>query len=176
MSDPREMRSQADSHDRTTTADTIVAVTSEDGGHAGVVSRAGELARAADAALILFDLDSSTGPLESPLPTEWSGEGEQEQFGRRLTPSDLEVAGRAAIARQVRELRDQGVNAFGWLPETVDGSSLAAYAAQQRAGLVLVSTEDEQLIEELRSAAGDETDTDESTGPSRVRVEAVPPA
>lgn len=162
---------------------TIVAVTTEDGAHEGVVSRAAELARLADSTVILFDLDADISPLESPLPTEWSGHGEEEQFGDRLGPNDLEAAGRQALARQVRGLHERGVKAFGWLPETADGPTLASYAANQAADLILVSTEDGELIESLRSAARERAaagDDGTADGPSRwagkVRVEAVPPA
>lgn len=165
------------------TGGTIVAVTTEDGAHEGVVSRAAELARLADSTVILFDLDADISPLESPLPTEWSGHGQEEQFGDRLGPNDLEAAGRQALARQVRGLHERGVKAFGWLPETADGPTLASYAADQAADLILVSTEDGELIESLRSAARDGATADRDRGDdrpvrpaSRVRVEAVPPA
>jgi hypothetical protein len=147
---------------------TIIAVTSEDDRHDPVLDRAAALGREADATVILFDLDADFGPFESPLPTAWSGDGEEEQFGSRLDPNDLEAAGQAALADKVRAIRAAGVNAFGWLPPKADASSLVAYAAEQAADLVLVSTEDTELIEALRDSA--------SPAPAAIRVEAVAPA
>jgi len=97
---------------------TIVAVTSapsgesdqhESGGdaHAGVRRRAAELGKSG-ATIILFDLAADSGPLANPLPTNWSAEGEQEQIGSRLSPKDLEAAGRHHLAEQVQTLRATG--------------------------------------------------------------------
>jgi hypothetical protein len=152
---------------------TIIAVTSEDDRHAKVRQRAATLARTAGSIVILWDRDADVSPLESSLPTEWSGDGEQEQFGDRLAPNDLEAAGRAPLARQVGELRDAGVDAWGWLPDTADASHLADYAADQGADLVLVSASDDDLIADLRDMAerGSDRDREGTRGP---RIEAVP--
>lgn len=162
----------------TNPAATLIAVTSEDTRHRAVVDRAAALARQTGATVILYDLDADMGPLESPLPTEWSGEGEQEQIPDRLDPEDLEAVGRAALADQVRAVRSGGVNAFGWLPSKADAASLAEYAAAQSADIVLVSTEEAELIDGFRSAAPADP---EGSGPAsrareRIRLEAVPPA
>jgi hypothetical protein len=150
-----------------------VAVTTADDTHAAVRKRAGHLARSAGSTLILWAADASLSPLESPLPTGWSGDGEAEQFGDRLGPSDLEASGHELLARQVGELRADGIDAWGWLPDSADAEHLATYAAEQGATLVLVSTDDGDLIADLRDAA------DRQTGPAggppiRPRVEAVP--
>ncbi len=152
---------------------TIVAVTSEEDRHAAVRKRAAELAHAAGSTVILWARDADVSPLESPLPTGWSGDGEEEQFGDRLAPNDLEVAGRAPLARQVSELRDAGIDAWGWLPDTADAAHLAEYAASQGAQIVLVSVDDDDLIGDLRDAAerGGDRAREGTTGP---RVEAVP--
>ena len=92
-------------------------------------------------------------PLESSLPTHWSGDGEEEQFGDRLGPNDLIAAGREPLARQVGELRKMGVDAWGWLPDEADATHLAEYATDQQADLVLVSTDDADLIADLREVA-----------------------
>jgi hypothetical protein len=63
---------------------TIVAVTSGDPRHVPVMTRAVAAARERDARVILWDLDADLSPFESPLPTEWSGDGEEDQFGHRL--------------------------------------------------------------------------------------------
>jgi hypothetical protein len=167
----------------THTPSTIIAVTSGDARHDQVVDRATEVASQTGATVILFDLDAAISPLESPLPTDWSGQGEQEQFGDRLDPGDLDAAGQGALADRVRVVRAAGVAAFGWLPPKADGNALAEYAARQAADLVLVSTEDTDLIEALRQqpaldaravAAGIDRPT-KAPG-ERIHVEAVPPA
>lgn len=132
---------------------TIIAVTSEDPEHEAVLDRAAALARETGATVILFDLDADLGPFESPLPTHWAGEGEQEQFGDRLDPNDLETAGQERLADQVRAIRAAGANAYGWLPRRADAEALAEYAAKQAADVVLISTKDRNLIEGFRSEA-----------------------
>lgn len=130
---------------------TIVAVTGHDKPRHRLLDRAESLGRETGATVILFDRDADQGPLMSPLPTAWSADGEQEQFGDRLDPDDLEAAGQAALAEQVRALRTAGVQAFGWLPAKADAKSLAGYAAERGAHTVLVSAEDEDLVDGLRS-------------------------
>jgi len=152
---------------------TIIAVTSSDARHVPVLGRAAAVARQRSARVILFDLDADLGPLESPLPTAWSADGEQEQIGDSLDAADLDAAGQPRLAKQVRSLEEAGVEARGWLPPTADAGALAGYAARQGAELVILSTEDTELIGDLQDdpgvAAGD--------GPpaGRVHVEAVPP-
>ena len=153
---------------------TIVAVTSDDPRHIPVMTRAAAAARERDAAVILFDLGADLGPFESPLPTAWSGEGEEDQFGSRLNANDLEAAGQPRLAERVRTLQSSGVAASGWLPPTADAGALADYAAKQGAELVVLSTEDTDLIASLQAAA-DPADGDDP-GRGRIHVEAVPPA
>jgi len=147
----------------------IVAVTGDEPGRAAVVKRAEAVARDAGSTVILWDRDAAGSPLESPLPTDWSGDGEQEQFGDRLGPNDLVAAGREPLARQVGELRSAGLDAWAWLPDTADAEHLAAYAADQNADLVLVSADDEDLLADLRDLSRRD---DAPAG--RLRVEAVP--
>ena len=155
--------------------ETIIALTSEDDRHLRVLDRAAAVANETGATVILFDLDADLGPLESPLPTEWSGEGEEEQFGRRLDPNDLEAAGQAALADRVRALRAAGVKAFAWLPGKADPDALVDYATEQRADVVLLSTEDAEFMNRLVDG-GDGDDTHGHSGAvERIRVEAVPP-
>jgi hypothetical protein len=151
---------------------TIIAVTTEPSGesdgpesventHSGVLRRATELGKTG-ATIILFDLAADAGPLESPLPTNWSAEGEEEQFGRRLSPNDLEATGHHDLAEQVQALRAAGVQAFGWLPDDASGSALLHYAEEQGASLIVLSDADEKLRKDLagqRSAAGIEIET-----------------
>lgn len=151
---------------------TIVAVTSDDPRHVPVLTRASAAARERDARVILFDLDADLGPFESPLPTEWSGDGQEDQFGSRLDAGDLDAAGQPRLAQRVRALTDAGIDASGWLPSNADAGALAEYAVRQGAELVILSTEDADLIRSFQ--AGDVGE--EAGGPERrVHVEAVPP-
>jgi nucleotide-binding universal stress UspA family protein len=142
---------------------TIIAVTTEDDRHVMVVDRAAGLAIETNATVILYDLDADMGALESPFPMASSGDGEEDRFGDRLGPNDLEAAGRHALADQVRVIRAAGINAFGWLPPKPDADSLVEYAARQGADLVLVSADDAGLIDALEPVG-------------RIRVEAVAPS
>ena len=128
---------------------TIVAVVGEDGRFDHVRRRAVERARETGATLLLFDYDAGTSLLESPRPTNWSAQGEEQQFGDRLTTNDLETLGRAPIADQVRDARASGVDAFGWLPENADADALRAYAVAQGAGLVIVPDGEEDFAGDL---------------------------
>jgi nucleotide-binding universal stress UspA family protein len=131
--------------------ETIIAVTSDEPRHRKVLDRAAAVATETGATVILFDLDADLGPFESPLPTEWSAEGEEEEFSSRLSPPDLEAAGQAALADRVRALRAAGVKAFGWLPPKADGDELARYAQEQNADVVVLSAEDADLIDHLKA-------------------------
>ena len=117
---------------------TIVAVTSEDDALRDVRRTAMERARSEGATLILYDVTAGENPLESPLPTQWSAEGTEDDVGDRLAPDELEAAGRAAIARQVQDARDQGIDAWGWLPESDDRATLLEYAVALPSAVVLV--------------------------------------
>ncbi len=157
---------------------TIIAVTSDDDRHRSVVERAATVASESGATVILFDIDAgSLGPLESPLPTVLSAEGEREQFGKRLDPGDLDAAGQGALADRVRVVRAAGVDAFGWLPDKADAQALAQYAAEQAADLVLVSADDTDLIEGLRGGEPASGSGQSGGGMGRrPQVEAVPAA
>jgi hypothetical protein len=128
---------------------TIVAVTGEDDRFRTVRTRATALAAGGRGTVILYDIDAG-GLFASPVPTEWSGEGQRELVDEeagpqdRLDPDELDTAGRSAIADQVRGMRAVGVDAWGWLPTSKDADDLAAYAERQGASLVLVPPELEQ--------------------------------
>ncbi len=152
---------------------TIVAVTTaDDDTHAAVRRRAATIAGTAGSTVILWAADSAPSALEAPLPTGWSGDGEEEQFGDRLGPDDLVAAGREPLARQVDELRERGIETWAWLPEDADAEHLAEYAADQGASLVLVSTSDAHLIADLRDLA--EQGSDGPAAGRHLAVEAVP--
>jgi hypothetical protein len=132
--------------------DPIIAYTSEDDRLADVRERGERLARERGATLILYDIDAAQ-PLEgSPLPTNWSAEGPDRGVPDRLSPQDLEKAGRAAIARQVSTARERGIDAWGWLPAKPAAEALSEYAQRVGAGTVLLPAELEApgLIDRLR--------------------------
>lgn len=132
---------------------TVIAVTGEDDRFAPVREAALDRALAEHATLILYDLDASESPLESPLPTEWSAEGTDEEVGDRLGPDELEAAGRAPIAEQVRVARGKGIDAWGWLPNDPGRDDLMAYAARQPGAHLVVPGGDGDLdLEELPEA------------------------
>ena len=132
---------------------TVIAVTGEDDRFAPVRKAAVDRALSEHATLILYDLDASESPLESPLPTEWSAEGTEDEVGDRLGPEELEAAGRAAIAEQVRNARAKGVDAWGWLPNDADREQLIAYASRQPGAHLMVPKGDEDLsLEDLPEA------------------------
>ena len=151
---------------------TIVAVTTADETHAAVRKRAAAIASSAGSTVILWAADSAPSPLEAPLPTQWSGDGEAQQFGDRLSPDDLVAAGQEPLARQLDDLRGRGIDAWAWLPPKADAEHLAEYAAYQCASHVLVSTDDADLIADLRDV--EQHERDQPAGGHRVRVAAVP--
>lgn len=130
---------------------TIVAVTGHDKPRRPLLERAESLARETGATVILFDRDADLGPLMSALPTAWSADGDEDEFGDRLDSEELETVGQAALAEQVRSLRAAGIDAFGWLPPKADAKSLAEYASKRGADTVLISAEDKDLVEGLES-------------------------
>jgi len=138
-----------------TTAPTcIIAYTSEDGRYDSVVDAAIETASQAQARLILYDIDAAQ-VFAKPMPTEWSGDTDESLWPDRLTEEDLERAGRHPIAEQVARAREQGVEAYGWLPQDKGADELAEYADEQNADLIMLPAdmEDQGLFARLRGAA-----------------------
>lgn len=121
----------------TTSPTCIIAYTGEDDRYLAVRRAAVDTARASEARLILYDIDAAQ-MFASPLPTEWSGQGSDRQFGDVLTAEDLERAGRHTLARQVEEARSSGIEAFGWLPQKKGADALAEYADKQEADLIML--------------------------------------
>ena len=148
---------------------TIVAVTGEHDRYASVRSRASSMAAGNRATVILYDIDAP-GLFSSPIPTQWSGEGQQELTPERMDSRELEAQGRAPLAEQVRSLRAMGVDAWGWLPTSKDGRDLAAYAERQGADVILVPSEleDPGLLDQVAGA-----DADTAREESRVPVVTV---
>jgi hypothetical protein len=141
-----------------TDARTIVAVTGEDDRYAPVRTRASAMAAGSPSTVILYDVDAP-GLFSSPVPTEWSGEGEQELTPERMGPEELEAQGRKPLADQVRNLRGVGIDAWAWLPATADAGALADYAERQGADVILVPKDLEEpgLLQKLQGKDASET-------------------
>jgi hypothetical protein len=125
----------------------IVAYTGEDERFRPIDKLATESAKRANARLIFYDSDAASrlgAAGASPLPTIWSGDGQEEQFGNKLGPVQLEKAGRSWLKNTVEMARAEGVDAYGWLPSSNSAEGLAEYAAEQHAGLVYVPSELDQ--------------------------------
>ena len=122
----------------------IVVIAAEDDRFQGALKRATDLAAKRGEPLILYDWDAPS-LLSEPLPTWWSSEGWDRQFPDRLDPDQLDELGRGPIAAQVRQARDSGVDAFGWLPSDHGPSGLAQYATGQSASIVVVPRDLEEL-------------------------------
>ena len=133
----------------TQSAGTVIAVVGDDDRFEPVRQRGVELAAEHGAPLVLFDVDAGKSLLESPKPTNWSADGEEEQFRDRLTVNDLEALGRGPLADQVRASRDAGVESYGWLPDNADAAALRDYADRQNAAVVLVPDAEKDLGEGL---------------------------
>ena len=133
------------------TSDTIIAVVGDDDRFDHVRQRAVELARERGAGIVLYDIDAGSRLLESPKPTNWSAEGEEEQFLGRLDTTDLEALGRGPLAGQVSRTRDDGVEAWGWLPDKDDAETLRDYVGRVSPSLVVVAAEAGDLTDGLRT-------------------------
>ncbi len=131
---------------------TVIAVTGEDDRFAPIRRAAIERALAEHATLILYDIDAVGSPLESPVPTNWSADGTEEEVGDRLGPEELEAAGREPIARQVEAARGRGVDAWGWLPSDKGREALVEYAAGEPAALLIVPDDPDLDLGDLPEA------------------------
>lgn len=119
----------------------IVSYTGEGQHFWPLVERSIELAKERGARLIFYDADAASRLGANPLPTWWSGEGLKEQFDNRLDPEQLEKAGREELRDRVAHARDQGIDAYGWLPAKRGAHELADYANEQRATLLVVPSD-----------------------------------
>jgi len=115
----------------------VIAVATEDDRYARVRERAADLARTEGRPVVLYDWDAPS-PIASPVPTWWSGDGPGEQPAGPLDEHDLEMAGRAPIARQVRQLRARGIAVGGWLPTNHGGAALQSFAMSRGAAAIVV--------------------------------------
>ena len=111
----------------------VVAVTTEDDRYPRSRQIAMELARHADARLVLYDWDAAT-VLGDPNPTVWSADGPDREAPSELGVAALEAAGRDAIAGQVAEARRRGVEAAAWLPSEPGAAGTTVLIWTDRAG------------------------------------------
>jgi len=116
----------------------FVVCTDETGRYDASVDKAIQRASGESARVILYNVTAPGSAFSDPRPNEWAGEGQKEDFDQPLDPVKLEQLGRHEFALQVQRAREKGVDAWGWLPEKLGGDTLAAYAAQQQADLVLL--------------------------------------
>ncbi|MEO8230400.1 MAG: hypothetical protein ABI628_11660 [Chloroflexota bacterium] len=127
----------------------VVAYTTEDDLHPEIRRAAEAHARKPDLVLILYAADVASW-LSEPMPNQWGSEGEGERFGDRLSATDLDALGRAAIADQVRDAQRDGVRAAAWLPKDKGGAAMAEYAVAEAAQILFVPASLDS-IEEVRS-------------------------
>ncbi|MGH2632152.1 MAG: hypothetical protein ACRDG3_01975 [Tepidiformaceae bacterium] len=129
----------------------IITYTSEDGRFDKVAAVARKAAAAAGATIIYYDIDAA-GIMGSPHPTFWSADNDT-AVGRGLLDSkELDTAGRHAVAKCVAASRRDGVEAYGWLPDSPGVDALADFADSQHADLVVVPEElaEPNLLDRLR--------------------------
>lgn len=111
-------------------------------------------ARETGARVIFYDV-TQDGVMTDPRPNFWAGEGEAELYDRPLDPVAIEKLGFHELALQVQRAREQGIDAFGWLPNETGGKGLAEYAQRENADLVLLAAGTEQTakyVADLRQA------------------------
>jgi nucleotide-binding universal stress UspA family protein len=131
-----------------------------------LIEQAIDLAAERKSRLILYDVDAASA-FSSPLPTWWSADGLDKQFGNRLDLEQLEKAGREELRDRVRHARDRGVEAWGWLPQKRDAQALAEYAGEQDATLVIIpkQLEKQGLLDALRGRPTAEEIVEETDSP-----------
>ncbi len=118
----------------------IVAQVGEGGTGREVREAAIALADQSHARLVLFDADSA-GVLSDPMPSNWSSDGADDEFGDLLSPADLDVLGRPELRDMVAAARERGLDAHGCLAGARGVDSITAYAERIGADVVLVPDE-----------------------------------
>jgi nucleotide-binding universal stress UspA family protein len=89
------------------------------------------------ARVILYDRDAASA-FSDPLPNQWASKGEGSQFSDPLSDQELVKLGREPLARQVTAARDQGVDAWAWLPQKHGTDELVEYARRHGADAILL--------------------------------------
>lgn len=152
----------------------IIAYTGEGERYWPLIEKSIDLAKTRSARLILYNVDSASR-FANPLPTWWSADGEEDQFPSMLTPEHLEKAGQHELKKRVEHARDRGIDAYGWLPSKRDAHTLAEYADEHGATLIVIpsSLEEHGLAEWLKGQPSD-AELDESTHQPVVLVDLEP--
>jgi len=134
----------------------IVACTDDTGRFSATVDAAIERAKESGATVILYDVAAASA-FSSPRPNIWAGEGEAEVYDHPLNPLELEKLGRHDFALQVERARTQGLDAYGWLPDSTGGVAVAEYAVSRQADLLLMPADIDQadFIDGAKGAAGE---------------------
>ena len=121
----------------------ILAYVDEEGTYEQVVNAAIEMAADHDAKLIFYD-GASASPMSEPIASDWSAEGEGEQYGNPLSDGELETLGRAPIAELVQRANASGIDAWGWLASKHGLEEMVSYAAEQGADIIMLPAELEE--------------------------------
>ena len=139
-------------HGAGTRTGTIVALVDEGGELEHVLRAAIEMIeRSDDARLILYD-GSSASEFTEPVAAPVSAEGVGEEYGSLLSPGDLDKLGRPELARQVRDARRRGIDAWGRLASEHGVDHLIEFARANDADLILLPEElgDPGVLDRIR--------------------------
>jgi len=150
----------------------VLAITSDDDRFRRARVEAVRIAAGQGARLILYDWDAAT-VLGDPLPSTWSGDGTDEATPSELGEDELEAAGRAPIARQVRDARRAGVDATAWLPSKPGADAMIRWARDHGATTIVVPDDLDEPGNLERLAAGVDP-AGEVAAASSMRVIVVP--
>jgi nucleotide-binding universal stress UspA family protein len=126
-----------------TRARVIVAWVSEDDELDHVLRAALDLGRNNGARVILYNRDSASA-VSDPMPNEWASQGEERLFGDPLSDEELVKLGQEPFARKVAAARQDGVDAWGWLPSDHGTDELVKYGRTHDADLLLLPAELEE--------------------------------
>jgi nucleotide-binding universal stress UspA family protein len=118
----------------------LVAFVSEDAELDHVRDAAVDLAGRNGARVILYDRDAAS-MFSDPLPNQWASQAEGAQFGDPLSDQELVKLGREPFARKVAAARQDGVDAWGWLPSEHGTDAMVEYARKHGADLLLLPAE-----------------------------------
>jgi hypothetical protein len=154
----------------------VLAVTGDDDRYQLTRTEAVRIASRERSRLILYDWDAAT-LLGDPLPSVWSGEGTEEATPSELDEGELEAAGRAPIAQQVRDARRAGVDTTAWLPSKPGPDALITWARDHGATTIVVPEDLGETGKLEQLAAGlDPAGTVEARSPIQVVVVPKPEA
>jgi nucleotide-binding universal stress UspA family protein len=128
------------------------------------------------ARVILYDRDAASA-FSDPWPNQWGSKGEGAQFGDPLSDAELVKPGREPLARQVAAARDDGVDAWAWLPEKHGTDHLVEYARRHQADLILLPDDLEEpgLAERLKGETVDAAVDAVEDAPTGIAVLLVAP-